>query len=77
MTVPTPESIAATPIARTLLSAAIAAVLFTLVCGLAYPLLTTVAGNALFPAQATGSLIERDGRVVGSCLLYTSPSPRD
>ncbi|GHF39877.1 K+-transporting ATPase ATPase C chain [Deinococcus metalli] len=70
MTVPTPADPApATPLARVLLSSVLAAVLFTLVCGLAYPLLTTLAGTVLFPAQAQGSMIERDGRVVGSALI--------
>lgn len=52
------------------------AVLFMLVGGLAYPLLTTGVANLLFPEQARGSLIERDGRVVGSALVgqqFTSP----
>lgn len=78
MTAPTTEPVPtpSTPIARVLLSSVIAAVLFTLVCGLAYPLLTTLAGNALFPTQAKGSLITRDGKVVGSALIgqdFTAP----
>ena len=35
-------------------------------CGVAYPLVLTVAGQALFPSQAEGSLIERDGEQIGS-----------
>ncbi|MBR2077363.1 MAG: potassium-transporting ATPase subunit C [Exiguobacterium sp.] len=35
-------------------------------CGVAYPLALTVAGQALFPNQAEGSLIERDGERIGS-----------
>ncbi|BBP78958.1 potassium-transporting ATPase KdpC subunit [Pseudomonas sp. Ost2] len=42
---------------------------FMLLTGLAYPLVTTVAANLLFPFQAGGSLLERDGRVVGSLLI--------
>ena len=40
-----------------------------LTCGLLYPLLATISGQVLFPVQARGSLIERDGVVVGSRLL--------
>ena len=37
-----------------------------ILCGVAYPLALTVAGQALFPNQAEGSLIERDNEQVGS-----------
>lgn len=43
--------------------------LFTLLTGVAYPLAMTVAAQALFPAQANGSLMERDGRIIGSSLI--------
>ena len=41
----------------------------TLVTGLAYPLVVTGLGRAGFPHTADGSLVERDGRVIGSSLI--------
>jgi len=43
--------------------------LFTLLCGLAAPLAMTGIAQALFPGRVNGSLIERDGRVIGSALI--------
>lgn len=65
------------PSFRTLLRPAVMlAVLFMLLAGLAYPLATTLVANLLFPTQAQGSLITRNGQVVGSRLIgqaFTSP----
>ncbi|WP_350023113.1 MULTISPECIES: potassium-transporting ATPase subunit KdpC [Pseudomonas] len=47
----------------------VSAVFFMLLTGLAYPLVTTGLANLLFPFQAQGSLVQRDGRVVGSALI--------
>jgi K+-transporting ATPase ATPase C chain len=43
--------------------------LLTLITGFAYPLVLSGIGAVAFPAQASGSLIVRDGRVVGSRLV--------
>jgi K+-transporting ATPase ATPase C chain len=54
---------------RQLLPALAAVVVFTVVCGLVYPLVVTGVAQIGFHDKANGSLIEKDGVVVGSALL--------
>ena len=58
---------------RDILSAVRPAIVMTalmaILLGMAYPLLVTGIGQAIFPAQANGSLVRERGRVVGSSVL--------
>ena len=61
---------------RTIVGSAIAVVVLTLIFGFAYPLVMTGFAQVAFKDKANGSLITRDGKVVGSKLAaqgFTSP----
>lgn len=48
----------------------------TLVCGVVYPLVVTGIGSVAFASQAGGSIVERNGKAVGSSLIgqsFSSP----
>ena len=60
------------PFIRQLQPAVIMIAVFTLIFGIAYPLVVTAVGQVAFHDEANGSLIERDGVVVGSSLIGQS-----
>lgn len=49
--------------------AIVSLVLLSVVTGLAYPALVTVVAQLVFPRQANGSLIVKDGKALGSALI--------
>jgi potassium-transporting ATPase KdpC subunit len=54
---------------RDLVTSVLAIVAITLVFGLAYPLVVTGISQVAFPGRANGSLIHKDGKLVGSRLI--------
>lgn len=61
---------------KDLITSVLIVLFMTVVLGIAYPLAVWGVGQVIFPSQANGSLIEKDGVVVGSELIgqnFTSP----
>ena len=54
---------------REIRPAIILLIALTLITGLAYPLAMTAVAGVIFPKQAQGSLVEKDGKVIGSALI--------
>ena len=57
---------------RQLIPSLISMVLFTVLLGVAYPLVVTGIGQVAFKSKADGSFVERDGKRVGSSLMGQS-----
>ena len=63
-------------LSRNLIVATLMTIVSTVILGLIYPLVVTGIAQVLFPGQANGQLIERDGKTVGSRLIgqgFSSP----
>jgi potassium-transporting ATPase KdpC subunit len=54
---------------RDLVTSLLAVLLLTVVFGVIYPLVMTGAAQVIFPGESGGSLVKRDGKVVGSTLI--------
>lgn len=57
---------------KNLITSVLMIFVFTLLLGVGYPLAVWAVGQIVFPHQANGSLIERDGKIVGSELIGQS-----
>ena len=63
-------------IKRNLIAAFLMTVVTTVLFGIVYPLVVTGLAQVIFPDKASGQLIERDGKIVGSRIIgqaFSSP----
>ena len=61
---------------KNLVTAVLMTIATTILLGVAYPLLVTAIATVLFPANANGQLIQRDGKPIGSRIIgqaFTGP----
>jgi K+-transporting ATPase ATPase C chain len=61
---------------KNLITAILMTVATTLLLGIAYPLVVTGLAQVIFPMQANGQLVQRDGKIVGSSIIgqaFTGP----
>jgi potassium-transporting ATPase KdpC subunit len=73
LTSPTATAVQAAPARHSIWRTSILyTVIMTLVFGLGYPLVVTMLAGALFPHKAAGSLIMKNGQVIGSELIAQS-----
>jgi potassium-transporting ATPase KdpC subunit len=54
---------------KQILNAFLIVLVLTVILGLIYPFVVMGVGKTIFPKQANGSLIEKDGRIIGSKLI--------
>ena len=54
---------------KDLITSVLMVLMMTIVLGMGYPIAVWGVGHTVFPHQANGSLIERDGKVIGSELI--------
>ena len=62
---------------KNLITAVLMTIVTTILLGLVYPLLVTGIAQVVFPEQANGQLIRKDGKTVGSSLIgqgFTGPA---
>jgi potassium-transporting ATPase KdpC subunit len=54
---------------KTIFQAVRQTILWSLIAGVAYPIVMTLMAQSLFPHQANGSLVQRNGKIIGSALM--------